>query len=157
MKYSIFVFLVFIVVMTISVFAAEEVKVPAYAGDNAKNCKMCHKDIVAKWETMSKAKAYDTLSDEDKAKPECISCHVTGAGVEGGFISAEKSPTLLNVQCEACHGPAADHMKSPAKVEPSKDPKTSCADCHNEKFAGFKKDEWKLDEALASIKHWKDE
>jgi hypothetical protein len=157
MKYSIFVLLAVIVVMIISVSAAEEAKAPAYVGDNVKNCKACHKAQFDAWDTWKMAKAYDSLPDDAKAKPECISCHVTASGVEGGFVDATKTPQFLNIQCEACHGPAGEHPKNPMKVKPAGDPKAACANCHNEKSPFFKKDEWKLDEAIKSIKHWKDE
>jgi len=136
---------------------AEEEKEPAYAGDNGKACKMCHKDQVAAWETWGMATAYDDLSDDAKKKTECIGCHVTGFGEDGEFIDAKKSANLLNVQCEACHGPAAAHLKNPMKEKPAAAAKDACANCHNEKYFGFKADEWKIEEALESIKHWKDD
>jgi hypothetical protein len=156
-KNTLIVIVAFIAIaMFFGASAAEEAKAPAYVGDNAKKCIGCHKTEFAVWETWKMAKAYDSLPAEAKAKPECIGCHVTGAGVEGGFVSAEKTPQFLNIQCEACHGPAGDHPKNPMKVKPAGDPKLACANCHNDKSPFFKKDEWKLDEAIKSIKHWKD-
>ena len=48
--------------------------------------------------------AYETLNRVNKAfDPECLSCHVTGWGENGGFISEVDTPKLKNVQCEVCH------------------------------------------------------
>jgi len=42
----------------------------------------------------------------------CYTCHTTGYGTPGGFISAEKTPHLKNAGCEVCHGPGEFHVKS---------------------------------------------
>lgn len=46
----------------------------------------------------------------------CFSCHTTGPLA----VNAEQAitPNELGVRCEACHGPAADHARNPAKVRP---------------------------------------
>ena len=93
--------------------AAQDVN--KFFGKNAKACKMCHKDQVAAWEKWPMASSWDKLSDEEKTKDECIKCHVTGYGQPGGWVSFEETPDLVGITCEACHGPAGNHMKVPAK------------------------------------------
>jgi hypothetical protein len=70
---------------------------PTYIG--AAKCKMCHKVAYTSWEGMAHAKAFDNLkTDEEKANPQCLSCHATG-----------KSADFPGVQCEACHGPGSEY------------------------------------------------
>jgi hypothetical protein len=40
------------------------------------------------------------------ADAECLSCHTTGYGQPGGFVSVAETPKLVGVQCEVCHGQA---------------------------------------------------
>ena len=77
---------------------------PAHEYVGANKCKMCHKAQFDSWSETGHAKAFDKLSDEEKAKPECVGCHITGTMADGTVIN--------NVECEACHGPGADY-KSP--------------------------------------------
>ena len=83
----------------------------AYVGDTEKKCAMCHKAQVEAWKKWGMAGAWDKLSADEKKNEACIKCHVTGYGQEGGWVSFEKTPGLVGVQCEACHGPAGEHMK----------------------------------------------
>jgi nitrate/TMAO reductase-like tetraheme cytochrome c subunit len=73
-----------------------------YVGDA--KCKICHKIQHSSWLETKHAKAYDVLSDEEKKKPECVTCHITGHDAKGELIPG--------VQCEACHGPGSEY-KSP--------------------------------------------
>lgn len=128
-----------------NVVAEEEAN--EYVGNSEKSCKMCHKDQVKEWKTWPMAKAWDRLSDEEKKDETCIACHTTGFGKPGGFISEKKTPKLLGVQCEACHGPAGKHMKVPMTDKEGKaatmgkPTEDNCIQCHNKKspnFDGFK-------------------
>ncbi|MFZ5766737.1 MAG: multiheme c-type cytochrome [Thermodesulfobacteriota bacterium] len=49
------------------------------------------------------------LSEDDLKK--CYSCHTTGYGKPGGFVSVEKTPELKNAGCEVCHGPGSLHVE----------------------------------------------
>ncbi len=50
-----------------------------------------------------------TLNKED-ANPECLKCHTTGYGRDGGFINKAETYYLGKIDCEACHGPAREHL-----------------------------------------------
>jgi hypothetical protein len=73
---------------------------------------------------------------------ECYSCHTTGYGQPGGFVSLEKTPALANAGCEVCHGPGSVHAESGDKKDIVAKPKVEdCQTCHNEqrvKSFGFK-------------------
>jgi len=96
-------------------------KSPTYIG--IENCKVCHMPHFNSWKTTRMSKAFELLKpgvrtkakhdvgldpDRDYTKmPECVHCHTTGYGKPGGFISIEKTPEMVNVQCEMCHGPGS--------------------------------------------------
>lgn len=131
-----------------SAVTAEDEKVNEYIGDSAKKCAMCHKDQVAAWKEWGMAKAWDSLSAEEKGKAECMVCHVTGYGKPGGFVSEKDTPNLVGIHCEACHGPAGDHMKAPLadkearKATMTAPDEATCKGCHkkegNPNFKEFK-------------------
>ncbi len=142
-------FLVAGVIWLFSNVVAEEAN--EYVGNNEKSCKMCHKDQVKEWKTWSKATSWDSLSDEEKKDDTCVACHTTGFGEPGGFVSVEKTPKLVGVQCESCHGPAGAHMKvkmtdkEGKKASISMPTEETCVTCHNKKSPTFKKFEYKTD------------
>lgn len=137
-KWSGLLFVLVIVLLAVGTALTAEDKVNTYVGDSAKKCKMCHKAQVAAWEEWPMASSWDKLSDEEKAKEECISCHVTGYGEEGGFVSEKETPGLVSIQCEACHGPAGNHMKVPMTDKEarattlSEADEANCLQCHIE-------------------------
>jgi len=93
----------------------------------AKKCKKCHIKHYKSWGKTKMAVSFENLRpgimadakkkaglDPDKdytADPGCLKCHTTGHGKPSGFISLEKTPYLINVQCESCHGPGSEYMK----------------------------------------------
>ncbi|MCB1186233.1 cytochrome c family protein [bacterium] len=157
-KYG-WVIAVFIVAMFAwGAFSAEQASgadANEYVGDNEKKCGMCHKDQVAAWKKWPMAKTWDTLQASKDKKDSCIPCHVTGFGKPGGFVSIEKTPKLVNVQCEACHGPAKDHLAAPLNdVEKKRNTMTkpteaNCKTCHNKDSPHYK--EFKYADAVKAL------
>jgi hypothetical protein len=80
-----------------------------YAGMDA--CVSCHPAIHGRWTDSAHASAYrDIYERGEHRNPDCLGCHSTGFGVPGGFADPS-DPSLLNVQCEACHGPMDKHVR----------------------------------------------
>ena len=103
-------------------------KASIFAGEAT--CRICHSVEHEKWSSSKHGKAYETLKKINKAfDPECLVCHVVGYNKLGGFISELDTPELKNVQCEACHGPAAKHISAPMPGSGMK-AKNACKSCH---------------------------
>lgn len=70
----------------------------------------------------------------EKVPYGCGKCHTTGYKPEGhqdGLEGIVGTWVFANVQCEACHGPGADHAKSKKKEDLKvADPSESCTGCH---------------------------
>jgi hypothetical protein len=82
-----------------------------FAGVEA--CAPCHQEIVASWKASPHARAFAALeATGDDINPDCVSCHVTGYMNANGFQHRKWTPRFGNVQCEACHGPAAAHAEN---------------------------------------------
>ncbi len=94
-------------------------------------CQRCHADAFDAYIQTQHARAYATLSAVFMHRDSgCIPCHSTGYGAVGGFtgIRAPGSPVdLVDVQCEACHGPATEHSRDGRYRERARE---SCAKCH---------------------------
>ena len=97
---------------------AEEKAAHDFVGHKKCGSKACHKDNHTSWLETKHAKAYDLLSDEEKQKPECVTCHTTGTTAKGVLLEG--------VQCEACHGAGKDYKslkimsKKKWKADPEK-------------------------------------
>ncbi len=101
-----------------------------YAGAAA--CAECHPEISQIWSESRHARAAETLrKTKQEFDPECVRCHVTGAMSRGGFSNMKDTPQLANVQCEACHGPAVEHVAAPAKGF-GKVHEETCRSCHTD-------------------------
>lgn len=154
--------LVLIAVAFVASMAAPAMADNSYIGVDG--CKMCHKkektgDQFGKWSAGPHASAYATLGT-DAAKEaaaaagiegspqeaaECLSCHVTAAGVDAAMLG-KKYKVEDGVGCESCHGAGSgyksmsvmkDHDASVAAglVVPTEE---TCTACHNEKSPTFK-------------------
>ena len=71
---------------------------------------------------------------------QCYSCHTTGYGKNGGFVSLEETPHLKNAGCEVCHGPASEHvLKQDASSIKRELTKEDCVECHiSERVTAFR-------------------
>lgn len=95
--------------------------------------------------------------DPKRAKlAECLACHVTGPGFQGGFVSLVETPHLGEVGCESCHGVGGDHVAVGGsagyglRAGGPKSWKPLCVTCHDATNSpGFD-----FEKALAKIKHW---
>ncbi|MGQ9821279.1 MAG: multiheme c-type cytochrome [Thermogutta sp.] len=87
----------------------------------SEKCANCHEKSYDIWRKSGHAKAWETLVRLDPPRtsdPECISCHVTGwhptryFPYESGFLSQDRTPKLIDVGCESCHGPGGEHVSA---------------------------------------------
>jgi len=119
---------------------------PRYAG--AQVCLECHAEIHTKEMSTRHAGAFtDTrfIAQGGQTNSSCLPCHTVGYGLPTGFVSKSMTPQLAGVQCENCHGPAANHAANPD--DPLARPRvdvaaTVCGGCHSvARFPTF--NEWK--------------
>lgn len=89
---------------------------PGYVGSLV--CRECHEKQYESFTTYAK-KSTSFLSIKRLRKElteeevqGCYSCHTTGYGEPGGFVSEEATPHLKNAGCEVCHGPGGSHVKT---------------------------------------------
>lgn len=104
-----------------------------------KACQDCHEEQYENFTKYSKKAhsdksvkimAPDLTNDELK---QCYTCHTTGYGQPGGFVSYEQTPHLGIVGCETCHGPGHDHVESGGDADLIQRTMTmeDCETCHN--------------------------
>lgn len=115
---------------------------PGYEGDQ--KCQSCHPAIHQSWLATKHPQAWETLKKAGhRYDPDCLDCHTTGQ-------PGKPSTALKGVQCEACHGPYAQH-DSFAKTQPQTDAEWAkvCGRCHNEQRSpGFT-----IEKYLPRVKH----
>ena len=101
----------------------------AYLG--ASSCAQCHQPYNEIWKGTRHSNAFDSLDKAGKSRdPECVKCHTTGYGEEGGFYSKTATPGLAGVQCESCHGPGRAHVLDLRRMAPVGE--SACVRCHTE-------------------------
>lgn len=114
-----------------------------YVGNDA--CGSCHTEEMQSWYLTHHSIAWGTLRVSDKdTDPACTSCHVTGAGQPTGWVAEGTSP-LVDVGCEACHGPGGPHDGNVT------DAKTQCAGCHDKDHSIA----FSYEKGLAPLDHFK--
>jgi hypothetical protein len=131
-----------------------------YAGPKA--CADCHETEWEQWRQTRHARALESLRARGHAgDPECLQCHTTGYGRQGGFGSPGAPEEALGaVGCEVCHGPRAEHAATwKARKEEGRDlPEAEaipspyamhCILCHDTaRDPGFKPNALKRQEAV---------
>jgi hypothetical protein len=94
-------------------------------------CQGCHAAEFEVYTKTAHARAFATLASEFVHRDtNCVGCHVTGYGDQGGFGGIRMRGTavdLVDVQCEACHGPGAEHSRDGAYASRARD---ACVRCH---------------------------
>ena len=107
---------------------------PNYAGSQV--CAECHPNVVTSLSHTRHAAAFTSAAFKasgGQTNSSCFPCHTVGYGLQTGFIDYSKTPKLAGVQCESCHGPAANHVANPddfsarPRVELAA---TVCGGCH---------------------------
>jgi len=94
-------------------------------------CARCHTTESQQWRTTAHSLAWETLQRVKKdATPECIPCHVVGFRQAGGFQTSSRTPQLVNVQCENCHGMGTEHGDD--WLVRHKVNEGTCRSCHNQ-------------------------
>ena len=99
----------------------------------AEACKSCHAAEYEQWRTTRHAYAWASLVlDNHHADRDCVSCHSTAWGEEGGPTSPAEVRGYRDVQCESCHGPGRAHVAKPEGVHLITDPgMAGCTRCHD--------------------------
>lgn len=108
---------------------------PHYAG--AQTCAECHSGVLNSVVHTAHFGAFTNAlfaSLGGQTNGACLACHSVGFGLPTGFISQAVTRQLAAVQCENCHGPAANHAANPD--DPVTPPRvevagTMCGGCHN--------------------------
>ncbi len=107
---------------------------PNYIG--AQGCTGCHDQIHNTEMLTPHARAFTNAAFAaagGQTNSSCLPCHTVGYGLPTGFVSKSRTPQLAGVQCENCHGPAANHAANPddhsviPRVELAA---TVCGGCH---------------------------
>jgi len=108
---------------------ADDDPVDHFVGEQV--CARCHAAESQQWRTTAHSLAWETLQRVKKdATPECIPCHVVGFRQAGGFQTDARTPQLVNVQCENCHGMGTEHGDGWLKRH--KVDVGTCLTCHNQ-------------------------
>ena len=112
-------------------------------------CARCHEAEAAVFKASAHAKAMLVLEEAgEETNPECISCHVTGWSVAGGYgLNARNRNMLIHVQCEACHGYGTAHKRNDPALRLRA--REVCLDCHNQEWSP----DFDFDSYWQQIKH----
>jgi hypothetical protein len=100
------------------------------------SCRTCHRVQTEFWQKTDHAKAWDTLARKrQQLNQGCLICHVTLSTYDRDVVTRDNlldalTPAFQGVGCEACHGPAAQHITQPEQNRPVRPTATICTTCH---------------------------
>lgn len=128
------------------VFSSEEIPPSQAVYVGSLKCKPCHEPEYKNFVTHAKkSKSYRSIERLEKGLTKqdlekCYSCHTTGYGKPGGFVSIEETPHLKNAGCEVCHGPGSLHVEDEKKESITRLPTLEiCYTCHtSERLRAFR-------------------
>jgi len=117
---------------------------------SAQTCLQCHRAEFVTWSNTAHARAINSLATRAaELDSGCLACHTTGFN-RGGFQNIAETRTLINVQCEECHGPGRAHVAKPDKTYGQiADLQAVCSRCHTAETSA----EFDLAAFWARIKH----
>gem|GEM_PF-1354863 len=93
-------------------------------------CMECHAQEYTAWSKEVHSCAFDILQTRRKIyNPGCLSCHTTGFGHKGGFVSYDRTPERSGIGCSECHYTPASHLLEPDK-KPLPITESVCLRCH---------------------------
>ncbi len=120
-------------------------------------CASCHKAEHKSWKKDPHAGAMAALSEPDRARVECVTCHATAtaSGIPPKTLDGYRVDE--GVSCESCHGPGGDHVAAPSKDNivglgescPECVIESICTSCHTPAWDPA----WNLKERLPAAKH----
>ncbi len=92
-------------------------------------CKACHLAQYEDWAKTKHARALQTLIDQKKTTPECLSCHSERFRTAQQFTQPDNG--LGGVDCATCHAASLPHgMERKAMAERTPVPPSLCLQCH---------------------------
>jgi hypothetical protein len=98
------------------------------------SCRTCHQIQHDDWIMTLHGNALASLKSVGQdTNPDCLPCHTTGYGEEGGYVSEDTTLALASVGCEECHGPARQHVMNvnvPELRPPVSVSAEICGRCH---------------------------
>jgi 2',3'-cyclic-nucleotide 2'-phosphodiesterase (5'-nucleotidase family) len=98
-----------------------------FVGD--RTCFNCHEAAWQSYASSAHRRAYASLrGDGQSSEPDCLVCHTTGYQWKNGYSDERPNNSLVNVQCEACHGYGTMHARDGKwRLEA----RASCTTCHD--------------------------
>ncbi|WP_372368860.1 multiheme c-type cytochrome [Candidatus Uabimicrobium sp. HlEnr_7] len=117
-------------------------------------CMSCHTKEYREWiSKQDHAHAFATLQKQNyHHDPECVKCHVVGYEFAEGYRNFEESDYLINVGCENCHGPGAEHAFNPKPGYGRTNGEDTCISCHDKDHSPH----FAYGEYMKKIRHWRE-
>lgn len=98
-----------------------------FLGD--RSCFSCHEGAWQAYAASAHRRAYTSLrGDGQSNEPDCLVCHTTGYQYKNGYSDERPYNSLVNVQCEACHGYGTTHARDGKWRLQARN---SCVACHD--------------------------